>query len=105
MLGDSARSQIGLEIKILVSFQNGYRSYREVIAATIRILRPHAEVATSDLESLEERLARFDPHLVICSCAKPASSGGMYAWVELPLNLASPAQICIGGRYSEQPHP
>lgn len=105
MLEASTQSQIGLDIKILVSFEHGYRSYQEVIAATIRILRPPAEVATSDLECLEERLARFEPHLVICSCPKPAGSGGTGAWVELSLDLTSPARVCIGGHYSEQHNP
>jgi hypothetical protein len=93
---------MGPKIKILVAFENGYRSYRDVIAAAIRILRPYAEVATSDLDALGEALACFDPHLVICSCPRPASSGGVDAWIEISLGLAGPARICIGGHSSEQ---
>jgi hypothetical protein len=105
MARDSAQSQIGLEIRILVSFEDGYRSYREVIAATIRILRPRVEVATSGLECLKEELTRFEPHLVICSRPKPASSRDTGAWVELSLGLGSPAKICIAGHHSQQHNP
>lgn len=96
---------MGPKIKILVAFEDEYRTYREVIAATIRILRPCAEVATSDLEALEEELARFDPHLVICSCPRPASSSSVHAWIVLSLDLDDPAKICIDGHYSEQHNP
>ena len=34
-------------MRILVSFEDDYRAYGEVIAAAIRILRPHAEVGTT----------------------------------------------------------
>lgn len=93
------------EIKILVSFEDGYRSYQEVIAATIRILRPRAEVATSDRDALEEELERFDPCVVICSCSKPLHISDVAAWVELSLDPTSPAKVCIGGLYLEQRNP
>jgi hypothetical protein len=95
----------GSRIKLLVAFEDDYRSYRDVIAAAIRILRPCTKVATSDLDALGEELARFDPHLVICSCPRPASSGGIDAWIEISLGVAGPARICIGGHYSEQHDP
>jgi hypothetical protein len=95
----------GNKIKILVAFDDEYRSYRDVIASAIRILRPCTEVVTSDFDALEEELARFDPHLVICSCPRPANSGGVAAWIELSLGLAGPARICIGGHYWEVQNP
>jgi hypothetical protein len=73
-----------------------------VIAATIHILRPHAAVATCDLDSLEQELARFDPWLVICSLPKPASSCGVVAWVEVPIDLGKPGTVCIRRRCSER---
>jgi hypothetical protein len=93
---------MGRKIKILISFEDAYRSYREVIAATICILRPHAVVATSELDALGEELARFAPSLVICSCLKPASSGDVVAWVEISLEVGRPSMVYIGGRCSEQ---
>jgi hypothetical protein len=93
---------MGQEIKILVSFEDNYRSYRETIAAAIRILRPHAELATSDLDELEEVMARSDLDLVICSRPRIESSDGVVAWVEINLDLVGPARICVGGHYSEQ---
>jgi hypothetical protein len=93
---------MGQKTRILVAFEDEYRSYRDVIAVSIRLLRPCVEVATSDLGALEEELARLDPHLVICSCPRPASSNAVDTWIEISLDLAGPARICIGGHYSEQ---
>jgi hypothetical protein len=76
-----------------------------VIAAAIRILRPCAEVATSDLDALGEELARFDPQMVICGCPRSTSSGGVDAWIEISLGVAGPARICIGGHSSEHHNP
>ena len=47
--------------------ENDYRTYREVIAAGIQILRPHTEVVTAELDVLKEEVRHFDPHLMICS--------------------------------------
>jgi hypothetical protein len=54
-------------MRVLVAFEDDYRSYRDVIAAGIRILRPHAEVETTALELLGKRIEHFDPQLVVCS--------------------------------------
>jgi hypothetical protein len=34
-----------------------------------------------------------------------ASSGGVDAWIELSLDHAGPARLCIGGHYSEHHNP
>jgi hypothetical protein len=39
-------------VRILVSFEPAYRAYQGVIAASIRILRPHAQVETAELDAL-----------------------------------------------------
>jgi hypothetical protein len=94
-----------VEIRILVALEEEYRAYREVIAAGIRLLRPHIEVATSGLDALEEEIARFNPHVVICSLPATVSTGDRVAWVELSLDPDRPTVVRIGGRYSERNNP
>src|SRR3712207_5623128 len=72
-----------VEMRILVVFEDDYRTYREVLAVGIRLLRPRAEVETASLEELGERIERFDPDLVICGGCEAVDSGGRPAWVEL----------------------
>ena len=93
-------------MRILVCLENDYRTYREVIAAGIQILRPHTEVATAELGVLEEKVRLFDPHLVICSLPATAGNGDIVCWVELSLeNPTQPSVVCIDGRYSEHNNP
>lgn len=93
------------DIRILVALEDDYRAYREVIAVSIRALRPHTEVTSTGLEQLEEELARLEPDVVISSLASRAGFGGRLAWVELSLDPARPSMVCVGGRYSEQINP
>jgi hypothetical protein len=96
-----------MDMRILVAFEEGYRAYREVIAAGIRILRPHAEVETSSLEALPEHIEHFDPQLVICGghVATHTHPGGRPAWVELSMDSTLTAKVSAGGRYSERTNP
>ena len=94
-----------VEIRILVAFEQVYRSYQGVIAAAIRVLRPHAEVETATLEALGEEIERFDPELVICSRPSTAGPGDRIAWVEISIESTRPSKICVGGRYSESTNP
>ena len=72
-------------IQILVAFEDVYRTYREVIAAGIKVMRPQHEVASSGLEDLEEEIARLEPQFVVCSQDKPAGVSPEVAWVESPI--------------------
>jgi hypothetical protein len=92
-------------MRILVSFESGYLAYQGVIAASIRILRPHAEVQTTTPDALGEEVERFDPELVICSQPNRVDPGGRIAWVELSLEPTGPSKVCVGGRYSEPTKP
>jgi hypothetical protein len=93
------------EIRILVAFESDYRAYRDVLAAGIRILRPHSKVETAELETLDEEVKRFEPQVLICSLPEPVNSGGWAAWVELSKDLTRPTRISIGGHYSEWTNP
>lgn len=94
-----------VEIRILIAFEPEYHAYQGVIAAAIRVLRPHIEVETADLDALEKEVQRLDPQLVICSLAKDADLGDMLTWVELSIDPLQPTRVCIGGRYSERTNP
>jgi hypothetical protein len=76
-----------------------------VIAASIRILRPHTEVETTTLDALGEEVERFDPELVICSRPNTVDPDGRLAWIELSIDSTRPSKVCVGGRYSESTNP
>ena len=85
-------------MRILVSFEDDYRAHRDVIAAGIRILRPHAEVQTTDPDALEEETTRFEPEVVICGRSSAADSQDGPAWLEFSLDPLRPSNIRVGGR-------
>ena len=95
----------GADIRILVALEDDYRAYREVIAASIRILRPHAEVETAALEALEGELERFDPQVVICGGHEDVEVDSRPAWIELSLDPTQPTKISVGARYLERINP
>ena len=97
--------QQGGRTQILIAFEDEYRIYRDTIAAAIRILCPRAEVETAGLDEIGERIARFDPHVVVCSRPNTVDQGGRLAWVQLPMNPTRPTKVCAGGRYSELTNP
>jgi hypothetical protein len=92
-------------VRVLVAIEDDYRSYREVIAVGICVLRPHTEVETAPLRELEERIERFDPQLVVCSRPNTLTSRRCAAWVELPLDPTRSTKICVAGRYSKRSNP
>ena len=87
-------------MRILVCLENDYRTYREVIAAGIDILRPHTEVVTAELDVLKEEVRHFDPHLMICSLP-PFFTGSARAY-SLAASSSSRSQSISSWR--ERPH-
>ena len=94
-----------IDVRVLVALEDDYRSYREVIAAGIHMLRPRTEVETAPIGKLEEQIERFDPQLVVCSRPNTLASRRCAAWVELPLDPTRPSKICVAGRYSKRSNP
>ena len=92
-------------MRILVCLEDDYRSYREVLAVSIQILRPRAKVVTASPDAIKEEVRRFDPHLVICSKPVSVGNGDTLGWVELSLETSRPTVVCIDGRCSEQNNP
>ena len=91
--------------RVLIAFEDEYRTYREFMAGAIRTHRPHIEVVAARLGGLEEEAARFDPHLIICSQPNTVDPGSRPAWVELPPDPERLAEICLDGERSEVINP
>jgi hypothetical protein len=85
-----------------VALENSYRTYRDVIAAAIKISRPDAEIESVELAALEEKVRNFNPHLVICSLPATADLEDVPGWIELSLDLSRPTVVSIKGHYVEQ---
>jgi hypothetical protein len=103
-------------LRILVSFDDTYRSYRILIARALRKLRPHLEVRHAPLDDLDAQLRFFEPHVVVCSLPKgeansaakgeangaedpiaSAAGASRGAWVAAPIDTSRPAEICLDG--------
>ena len=82
-------------IRVLVAFEDLYRTYREVIAAAIRVLRPQVEVSTTDLDDMETQLARLDPRVVISSQNRSPSLRPGVTWVHVPLEVGPTTQVTM----------
>ena len=80
-------------LRVLVAYEDEYRSYRETLAAAIRTLRPHTEVVNAALAELEMMAPHAD--LVICSRSYVQHTEGTLAWIELPNEPEQPAKISL----------
>jgi hypothetical protein len=98
LVGDDARP------RVMVVFEDEYRSYREVIARALKSLRPHARVTVAGLDALDEEIERVAPDLVICSQPKARDARGALVWVEVPCDPTRPTAVCLEGRCSETTH-
>jgi len=93
VLNEGERSRI----RILVAIEEDYRSYREVIASCIRLLRPHVEVSTTVPNRLERKAAILDPHLIISSRPKTAIPSPPIVWIRVPTEAPTrPTEIWLG---------
>ena len=86
-------------MKVLVAYEYRYRFYREVIARGICSHRPHLHVRHTGLEELERELVVFDPGAVVSSQPNSVEAGTTVAWVELPVEPSSEADICLDGAH------
>ena len=90
-------TRVGSDIRILLAFEKDYRSYREVIAAAIRVLRPHVEVATTDPEGLEREAARWCPQLIVSSRSKTTLQSPTMAWIKVASDKPTqPSEVWLG---------
>ena len=94
---DSDPSRVRPGIRILLAFEEDYRSYRGVIAATIRVLRPHVEVSTTDPEGLEREVARLRPQLIVSSRPKTTVGSPTMAWIRVASDKPTqPSEVWLG---------
>ena len=91
-------------LRVMVIFEDDYRSYREAIAHALEILRPHADVTVAGLDALDAEIKRIAPDLVICSQPNAGDACGALVWVEIPCDPTRPTAVCLEGRRSETTH-
>ena len=63
-------------MRILISYEDSYRIYSDVLESALRGLLPDAEVAACRLSAIGERVESFDPHLVVSSRPNTVDPGG-----------------------------
>ncbi len=85
--------------KMRVLVANDPCTYREVIADAFQGLRPHVEVYVVEPDDLDHEVARFRPHLVICS-QLTASVQSLLAWIMLYPNGENRAVISTAGEHT-----
>jgi hypothetical protein len=93
------------EIRIIIAFEDEFRAYQETLAATIRILRPEAEVTTAEPEKISWVAKRFSPDIVIGNTCKDTDLEGVPAWIDLSLDPAQVTRVNVDGEYSEIANP
>ena len=82
-------------LKVMVA--NELRSYRQILARAISMARPGVEVVVVAPALLKTEVLRFEPDLVVCSCARPAVEAGTRAWVELYPDHGPVSVVCVDG--------
>jgi hypothetical protein len=83
-------------MRILVAV--GFLMYRDVIAGALRKLRPQTVVVAVAPEDLAEQLARFDPHLVVCSAIPETAPRHPLTWVVLFTDGEATARVDLDGQ-------
>ena len=86
--------------RVLVAYGEEYCTYSEMLAAGIRLMRPHTEVSTAVSAELEFRL-ELGPQVVVCGVPGRSDPGHTPAWVELPPEVGRPARVRVGERRRE----
>ncbi len=92
-------------MRILISYEESYRAYRDALERAIGGLHPDAEVAACRLAEIGEQLESFDPHLVVSSGPNTVDPGGRVAWYRLSTEPDEPSEACLGGRRWQRPNP
>jgi hypothetical protein len=83
--------------KALLILANEPRSYREIMANTLKDLRPHIEVFVLDPESLDDLAESLSPDLVIGSKLTARIKDRVRCWVDLYPDGEQLVTISIGG--------
>jgi hypothetical protein len=92
-------------MRILISYEDHYHVYSDVMKIALHGFRPEAEVAACRLGVIGEQIESFDPHLVISSRPNTVDPGGRAAWYELSPEPSEPSETCLQGERSQRPNP
>ena len=92
-------------MRILISYEDSYRIYSDVLESALRRLRPEAEVAACRLGVIGGRVESFDPHLVVSSRPNTVDPGGRAAWYKLSHEPSEPSEACLNWRRSRRQNP
>jgi hypothetical protein len=85
-------------MRVLVVYEDSYRSYGQTMVGAIRGNRPQLEAELIQIRDLEAEVGRFDPHLVICNRPNSIDPGGRVAWVRLSDDPDEPSEFCLAGQ-------
>jgi hypothetical protein len=88
---------------VRVLLANEPRAYREVIAETLRGLRPNAEMLEVEPAELDDSVRRFDPDVVICSGVTDTVRERVPVWVDLYPEYEARSIVSVGGIREELP--
>jgi hypothetical protein len=85
--------------RFLTFLANEPRIYRELLAETLRALRPTVELVVLEPEALDAEVKRLTPQLVVCSRLTRAVRDLALAWVELYPEQKNLARVSVGGQH------
>ncbi len=92
-------------MRVLIAYEERYRTYGDAIESAIKGLRPRMEVAACQLQECEVEVERFDPHLVVSSQPNELDLGGRPAWVRLSPEPDEASELCLDGQSSVTENP
>jgi hypothetical protein len=92
-------------MRILICYEESYRTYSDVLQRAIGALRPEADVVSCRLAELGEQVESFNPHLVVSSGKNTVDPGGRAAWYMLSPEPGEPSEACLSGRRTHRTNP
>src|SRR3954447_22709079 len=93
-------------MRVLVIFEENYRVYADTLVHVIRALRLHVECSVAEVDGLEGKIVRLNPHVVISNLPKDVVGfDDRRAWLELPRPHSRPAKLCLEGQDTEVDNP
>ncbi len=93
------------DVRVLVAFDDTYRSYRESISFAISKMRSGTHVVAVSASALDAEISRLSPHVVICGGGATVPSGDETMRVILPTEEQNLARVSVDGASREIPNP
>ena len=103
MAGPRPHNMPGMETTRHILVANELASYRESIAAVLRISLPDLEVFEADSGDLNREVLRLRPRLVICSRITPLVVDRVPNWIEPYPDCDTSSTFNVGGeRFTQE---